>query len=281
MAVSVIDYQSQNAAEDFARGLRETGFAVLKNHPVDDALLKRAYSEWQAFFNGEDKHNYPYDEHAQEGYVSTELSETAKGNDKKDLKEFYHYYSWSRCPKGLEEVTAQTYSALTGLAAELLGWIEAHLPEEYSQQLSEPLSNMIKDSPNSLLRPIHYPPLTGNEEPGALRAAAHEDINLLTILPAATADGLEVKDANGNWLPVPTGENWIIINAADMLQECTKGYYKSTSHRVTNPQGEAAKKSRISMPLFLHPRDEVVLSERHTRKSYLEERLRELGLLKS
>ena len=112
-----------------------------------------------------------------------------------------------------------------------------------------------------------------------MRAAAHGDINMLTLLPAATAGGLQVKDAQGNWLDVPIKPNWIIVNVADMLQECTGYYYKSTTHRVLNPTGEAAKKSRLSMPLFLHPRDDVQLSARHTGKSYRAERYKELGLV--
>ena len=137
---------------------------------------------------------------------------------------------------------------------------------------------MIKDTPNTLLRVLHYPPLTGEEEPGAVRAAAHEDINLLTILPAANEPGLQVQEQNGNWLDIPADFGHLIVNIGDMLQEASGGYFPSTSHRVINPSGRNAKKSRISLPLFLHPRDEVILSEKHTQKSYLLERLRELGV---
>jgi len=170
------------------------------------------------------------------------------------------------------------YQLASGLAAELLDWVEKYSPADVAKLYREPLSNMIKDTPNTLLRVLHYPPLTGDEEPGAIRAAAHEDINLLTILPAANEPGLQVQQKDGQWADVPCDFGSLVINIGDMLQECSGGYYPSTSHRVINPTGKASSKSRISLPLFLHPRDEVVLSERHTQKSYLQERLRELGV---
>ena len=119
----------------------------------------------------------------------------------------------------------------------------------------------------------------GTEEPGAIRAAAHEDINLLTILPASNEPGLQVKGSDGEWMDVPCDFGTLIINIGDMLQEASRGYYPSTTHRVINPTGGSAAKSRISLPLFLHPRPDVVLSERHTAHSYLMERLRELGVI--
>ena len=114
-----------------------------------------------------------------------------------------------------------------------------------------------------------------------MRAAAHEDINLITLLPAATAPGLEVLDTQGRWHSVKCDPGTIAINAGDMLQMASCGFFKSTTHRVVNPRGPEARLPRYSMPLFLHPRAEVRLSAEHTAKSYLEERLRELGLLKA
>jgi isopenicillin N synthase-like dioxygenase len=137
---------------------------------------------------------------------------------------------------------------------------------------------MIKDTPNTLLRILHYPPLTGDEEAGAIRAAAHEDINLLTILPAANEPGLQVQCQDGSWINVPSDFGNLIINIGDMLQEASGGYFPSTTHRVINPTGKASTKSRISLPLFLHPCSDVKLSEEHTQASYLLERLRELGV---
>ena len=123
---------------------------------------------------------------------------------------------------------------------------------------------------------LHYPPLSGEEEPGALRAAPHGDINLLTLLPAATEPGLQVLGKDQQWHDVPCDFNYLIVNIGDMLEEASGHYYPSTVHRVLNPRGEARQRSRISLPLFLHPRREVVLSERHTVGSYFDERIREL-----
>lgn len=167
------------------------------------------------------------------------------------------------------------------LASELLGWIEDNTPEEIRRGFSMPLREMVRDSQETLLRPIHYPPLTGGEEDGAIRAAAHEDINLITLLPAASAPGLQVLGSNGEWYEVPCDLGSIVVNNGDMLQMCTDGLYRSTTHRVVNPAGPESTMPRYSMPLFLHPRPDVGLSKQHTAGSYLTERLREIGLLKA
>jgi len=278
MKVQVIDYTAADAPQRFVESLRETGFGVLKNHPIQQALVEKIYKDWYQFFCHEDKANFAFDPKTQDGYFAPEISETAKGHTQKDIKEYYHYYPWGRIPENLNNDITQYYENASTLAAELLDWVEKYSPDNISASFSEPLSNMIKDTPNTLLRVLHYPPLTGHEEKGAIRAAAHEDINLLTILPAANEPGLQVQEKDGNWLDVPADFGHLIINIGDMLQEITNGYFPSTSHRVINPSGDNAKKSRISLPLFLHPRDEVVLSERHTQATYLLERLKELGV---
>ena len=137
---------------------------------------------------------------------------------------------------------------------------------------------MIAGSRQTLLRILRYPPLRGDEPAGAMRAAAHEDINLLTVLPAAREPGLQVLGRDGLWRDVPGDAGWLVINTGDMLQEASGGVFPSTTHRVARPVGEAAQRARLAMPLFLHPRPEVRLSARHTAASYLDERLRELGL---
>lgn len=279
MEIQVVDFNAPDAAQQFATSLRETGFGVLQNHPINQQLIDDCYRDWEAFFSGEDKFNYEFDPKTHDGYVSYELSETAKGNDVQDLKEFFHLYSWGRCPENLREQSHRLMESLKGMATTLLSWLDQNLPSEIENKLSMPLCHMLEGSKDTLLRLIHYPPLTGNEPEGAVRAAKHEDINLLTLLPAATAEGLQACMANGEWVNVPINPNWIIVNAGDMLQEATDFYYPSTSHRVVNPTGEAAKQPRLSMPLFLHPRGEVKLSERYTVESYRQERFAELGLL--
>lgn len=278
MQVQVVDYQSPDAPEQFVKSLRETGFGVLVNHPIKQEIVESIYNNWYAFFTSDEKEDFAYDPKTQDGYFAPEISETAKGHTKKDIKEYYHVYPWGRIPASLKDEIMAYYKLASDLAAELLDWVEKHSPAEIAAKYSEPLSNMIKDTPNTLLRVLHYPPLTGDEEPGAIRAAAHEDINLLTILPAANEPGLQVKLNDGTWSDVPCDFGSLVINIGDMLQEVTGGYFPSTSHRVINPTGKGTSKSRISLPLFLHPRDEVVLSERHTQRTYLDERLKELGV---
>ncbi|MEM7260002.1 MAG: 2OG-Fe(II) oxygenase family protein, partial [Pseudomonadota bacterium] len=161
-------------------------------------------------------------------------------------------------------------------AATLLGWVEKHGPAYVSALYSEPLSDMMQGSTQSLLRVLHYPPLQGDEKPDAIRASAHEDINLLTVLPAANEPGLQVMAKDGSWLDVPCDFGNLIVNIGDMLQEVSGGYFPSTTHRVINPDNAQHNNSRISLPLFLHPRPEVKLSERYTAGGYLAERLAEL-----
>jgi isopenicillin N synthase-like dioxygenase len=279
MNVLTVDYRAPDAAKQFAKSLHETGFAVLRNHPIQHALINDVFADWEKFFKGETKHRYTYDPKLQSGYFPFR-TENAKDHKQKDLKEFYHLYVWDKLPEGVNERTWNMFHGMSKLAAELLKWIEDESPVDIREQFSMPLPQMVEGSKEVLLRPIHYPPLTGGEEEGAIRAAAHEDINLITLLPAASAPGLEVKDKNGNWIGISCDPGQLAINAGDMLQMASQGYYKSTTHRVVNPRGPESKLPRYSMPLFLHPRADVKLSQTHTARSYLEERLREIGLLK-
>ena len=279
MHVQNVDYTSPDAAERFVQSLRETGFGVLRNHPIPAELVESIYRHWQAFFASPDKQDWHYDPVSQDGYFPPEISETAKGHTVRDLKEYYHVYPWGKVPDALRDEIMDYYRRAESLASTLLSWVEAHTPAEVARHYSEPLSSMVEDSGQTLLRVLHYPPLAGNEAPGAVRAAAHEDINLLTVLPAASEPGLEVLGRNGDWQEVPSDPGQLIINIGDMLQEASQGYFPSTTHRVINPVGPARLHPRLSLPLFLHPRPEVVLSARHTADSYLKERLRELGVI--
>lgn len=276
MQVQTINFTNNNAATQFTQSLRETGFAVLNNHPIDTDKINAVYQEWKDFFNSESKFNYSFDKTTQDGYFPF-LSETAKDNNIQDLKEFYHYYPWGKFPNQLSGKTRELYYDLSNLAGVLLTWVEQNTPAEIASTFSMPLTNMIKDSNQTLFRILHYPPLTGTEQKGAVRAFDHEDINLITLLPAATAPGLQVLDAQGNWLPIDCNPGNIVVNTGDMLQLCSKQYYRSTTHRVVNPDNK--NEARLSMPLFLHPRPEVRLSETHTQHSYLQERLKEIGLI--
>ncbi len=280
MRVLRVQYGSPDAPKQFAESLRTTGFAVIANHPIPHDLIGDVFAEWAKWFESGDKQNYLYDPKTQAGYFPFK-TENAKGTTVKDLKEFFHLFLETPIPAGFSPKTRQMYDRMNGLGVELLGWLQDHTTDKVRQQLSMPLTKMSDGSKETLLRPIHYPGLKGDEEPGAIRAAAHEDINLITLLPAATAPGLQVRDLQGNWHDVTCNPGDIAINAGDMLQEATGGHYISTTHRVINPAGSDATKPRYSMPLFIHPRPEVRLSERHTAGTYLEERLREIGLLKA
>jgi len=278
MSLSVVDYTAKDAPQQFVKSLKETGFGVLINHPIKQSLVESIYHNWQVFFNSHEKQNFAFDAEKQDGYFAPEISETAKGHSQKDIKEYFHVYPWGRIPDTLKEEILNYYQLASDLASELLDWVEEYSPENVAKNYSEALSSMINNTPNTLLRVLHYPPLTGDEEADAIRASAHEDINLLTILPAANEPGLQVQCQDDSWLDVPSDFGNLIINIGDMLQEASGGYFPSTTHRVINPTGKASAKSRISLPLFLHPRSEVRLSEEHTQASYLLERLRELGV---
>ena len=276
MQLPIVDYRHPNAAQDFCKSLHETGFGVLSMHPLDQALVEGIYAEWLEFFNSDAKNRYPQDPVKLDGYFSPAISETAKDHTQRDLKEFFHIFPWGRYPAEVSDAAKRYYAAGSQLAAQLLQWVEDHSPPNVKARYSMPLPDMIKGCEQTLLRVLHYPPLSGHEDPGALRAAAHGDINLLTILPAATEPGLQVLGKDKVWHDVPCDFGLLIVNIGDMLQEASGRYYPSTVHRVLNPTGLAAKKSRISMPLFLHPNREVVLSERYTVAQYFNERMQEL-----
>ncbi len=274
--LAVVDYQSPNAAQEFCKNLHETGFGVLSNHPLSHSLVTGIYAEWLQFFGTEAKNQYPHDPVKLDGYFSPQISETAKDHSKRDLKEFFHVFPWGRYPDEVSDAARRYYAAGSRLAQELLQWVEDYSPPEIRARYSMPLPQMMEGCEHTLLRVLHYPPLRGDEEPGAVRAAAHGDINLLTILPAATEPGLQVLGKDGQWIDAPSEFGLLIVNIGDMLQEASGHYYPSTTHRVLNPSGDGAKKSRISMPLFLHPNREVVLSQRYTVEAYFNERMQEL-----
>ncbi|HSD28915.1 MAG TPA: 2OG-Fe(II) oxygenase family protein [Vicinamibacteria bacterium] len=277
MDVLNVRYGAEDTGTRLARSLRETGFAVVTGHPVSKDLMERAYAEWERFFASPEKHAFTFDVKRQDGYFPFR-SENAKGHPQKDLKEFFHVYPGTVLPGWMSDATRWLYGALSALAGELLALVEDHTPEAVRTGLSMPLRKMVDGSPQTLFRILLYPPLSGREEEGAVRAAAHEDINLITLLVAATAPGLQVLDTRGRWRDVPADAGSIVVNAGDMLQMATGGHYRSTTHRVVNPVGEEARRPRLSMPLFLHPWPEVRLSATHTAGEYLEERLREIGL---
>ncbi|MFT5950503.1 MAG: isopenicillin N synthase-like dioxygenase [Francisella sp.] len=280
MNILSVDYYADDAAADFTKSLKETGFAVLKTHPIDWELIQTVYREWEAFFKSGNADKYLFDKESQDGYFPMDISEVAKGEKIKDIKHFYHlYFPHGRYPKEVSDKARKMFEQMIELGKTLLEWIDDHIDPELAAKLPMHLRDTISE-PNTLLRILHYPVLGGDEEVGAIRAAAHEDINLITLLPIASSPGLQVLSPyNDEWYDVPCDSESIIVNIGDMLQEMTNGEYIATKHRVIKPEGETENVDRISTPCFIHPKAEVYLSEKYPRSEvFLLERLKELGL---
>jgi len=262
---------------DLVAGLKETGFAIITDHGIEKELMDAFYREWRRFFgkSSDVKLKYLFNKSNQSGFFPMG-SEKAKDAKVGDLKEFYHYYAGvSQDPTN--GITQYMADRMNRVGFYILSQIENGLPDDVYESLSSSLTQMILNTTKTLFRVIHYPAMPGAEvTEGAMRAAAHEDINLITLLPMATAEGLQVLSSSGEWLDVGGDPNALVINVGDMLQEATGGYLRSTTHRVVNM---GMDNPRYSAPLFIHPRPDVKLSDRHTADSYLTERLKELGLL--
>ena len=291
--------------KELGKAFEEIGFVAVKNHGLSDALCADLYAQVKGFFtlSKEEKETYEIEGLAgQRGYVSFG-KEHAKNKNEGDLKEFWHFgqtvedndpikeeypdnVQVNELPK-FNAVGREVYQKLEATGREMLRAIALHL------NLDENYFDAKIHNGNSILRPIHYPPIT-HEPKDAVRAAEHEDINLITLLMGASADGLEVLNKSGKWISVTALPDQIVVNVGDMLQRLTNNKLKSTTHRVVNPPREKWGTSRYSIPFFLHPRSEVSLnclpsciSESNpknfsniTAGEYLEQRIIELGLKK-
>jgi len=278
-AIETLDYRSPDAAAVFVRSLKATGFALIDRPPIAADELDDLYEAWLRFFRSSDKQGYAFDRlgkvrHA--GFWSTAVAETAVGQSERDLKEFFHVLPDGPVPPALRDGTERYRRRALDFARVLLGWLHDQAPAGVMRRFTAPLPELLSEH-DSVLRVVHYPPLTGGERPGAVRAAAHQDINLLTLLPLAREAGLEVRDSAGRWHALHGRPGQFVINAGDMLAEATSDYFPSTTHRVVNPTGAGRHRSRIALPFFLAPRLDLVLSDRHSAGSYLEERLRAIG----
>ena len=213
---------------------------------------------------------------AQFGYFGLDVSERAVGHEQKDIKEFFHAGPGGPMPAALADDVIEYRARALLLARTLVGWFDDALDDAHKYAPALRLADTLSD-PVSVLRILHYPPLTGGEPGGSLRAAAHEDINVITLLPVADAPGLQVRTRDGRWLDLHGRPGELIVNTGDMLAEFTGGYLPSTTHRVVNPAADDDNRSRISMPFFIAPTLETRLSDRYTAGEYLAERVAEIS----
>jgi len=302
------EQEKKKFSDELGRAFNDSGFVTITNHGLDQELINKLYKNIQAMFNltADQKKQYERAELAgQRGYTSPG-KETAKGAKTADLKEFWQIgqevmdadpikadYPDNEYVVELpefNEVTRETYQRLEANGKHLLRAIATYL--ELPVNYFDPFVH----NGNSILRGIHYFPI---QDPDALpddavRAGAHEDINLITLLIGASADGLEVLTRSNELLPIKAGHTDIVVNVGDMLQRLTNNKLRSTTHRVVNPPRELMKTSRFSVPFFLHPRMSMDLTcldscidREHpkaytdmTAGEYLDERLREIGLKK-
>ncbi len=291
--------------QEIGKAFHEIGFVGVVNHGISKELIEGFYNESNAFFAmpTEIKRKYEIPGLAgQRGYTSFG-KEHAKQSEVADLKEFYQIGQEvtdgdsikSEYPDNVRveemprftELGRNLYKAFETSGNELLRAISIYL------NLGESYFDDKTHNGNSILRAIHYPPIT-QEPASAIRAEQHEDINLITLLVGASAGGLQLLNMNGEWLDITPGEDEIVINVGDMLQRMTNNYLKSTTHRVVNPPREQWHQPRLSIPFFLHPRSTMDLTclescvteelplayEPITAGEYLDERLREIGLKK-
>lgn len=272
--VLAVSPKDEDAPERFAKSLRETGFAVIRDHDIDMSQIEAMYHVWSDYFAGTEKEGDVTAPENPAGYFGYK-SENAKGRSQKDLKEFFHVYQSQGVPPACEAITRAFHDSLISLGVTLLGWLDQVTPPDVAGKLSMPFTKMVENSEDHLLRVLHYPPLPEDIEPGEVRAAAHGDINLITLLVTGSEPGLQAQDVNGDWHDVPCGTGYINVNAGDMLEQASHNYYPSTVHRVINP-AKQENRSRYSLPLFMHPRPEVQLATQ-TAGEFLQERLKEIG----
>lgn len=285
-------------------GIKDYGFIILKDHDVSTNLLKQAYQVLEQLYSlpVETKNTYISSlGGGQRGYTPFG-KEHAKGAEVMDLKEFWHvgrevpsnhpfakYYPQNIWPDDtiteFRSVFSKLYAQLEMAGIQMMGALSAPLEVE-----SDFFTRMVVEG-NSILRLLHYPPIPDGVDPRCIRAAAHEDINFITILPAATASGLQLLDRDGTWLDIESDYGTLIVDAGDMLSRITNDVIPSTTHRVINPQ-DGTNGSRYSMPFFMHPNPEAMLSclpscigkgakyPDITAHEFLMQRLREIGLIK-
>ena len=295
-------FKKNKFVQNLGKAYEEIGFVAVKNHGISDSLIEDLYEYVQHFFSLPLVQKKQYEVKGlagQRGYTSFG-KEHAKGSDAPDLKEFFQYgqiardnfneviYADNVSVKEIQDfdrTLAEAYRAFERSGTALLRAIALYLG------LDENYFDEFVYNGNSILRSIHYPPIT-TEPVSAIRAEQHEDINLITLLVGASADGLEILTKQNEWVPVTSLPEQIVVNVGDMLQRLTNNKLCSTTHRVVNPARQFWHTSRFSIPFFLHPKTtmslrclENCIDDEHpklyddiTAGDYLDERLREIGL---
>ena len=303
--LSTNDEIKNEFVQSVGTAFQEIGFCAVKGHFLSDDLVERLYEQIKLFFElpTEVKRKYEFPQYSgQRGYVSFG-KESAKGSKHGDLKEYWHFGQY------IDEADKDKYDYFPNIHVEELPEFNIVGKEVYETlektakyvlralalylNIDEKYFDDYINNGNSILRPIHYPPIL--EDPKeAVRAAAHGDINLITLLMGAHGKGLQVKHSNGDWIDAMAEKDELMINIGDMLSRHTNNVLKSTVHRVINPDKELLKKSRYSIPFFMHPVSDMKLNvlescicedypksfEDITAGEFLNERLVELGLLK-
>lgn len=297
--------RKQKFVNEIGAAFEEIGFVALGGHFLSDELVHNLYAEIKKFFDlpQEIKDKYEIEGiGGQRGYTSFG-KEHAKGRKEGDLKEFWHFGQYVEDDPKLEaeypdnviveelpkfnEVGKETYKMLEKTAKYVLRALALHL------ELEENYFDKYIKNGNSILRPIHYPPIT-SEPKNAVRAAAHGDINLITLLMGAHGKGLQVQNHKGEWVDAIAKPDQLMINVGDMLSRLTNNKLLSTIHQVVNPPKELWGTSRYSVPFFMHPISEMPLNclehcidEDHPKQfeditagEFLHQRLIELGLIK-
>lgn len=270
-----VDLSQHWVAKKVADSLRENRFVIVKNHEVDTNLLNEFYKNWGKFFQDNKKFEMLRTDEADEGYVPTN-TETAVGNKTADLKEYYQTHIRGLYPHSINnELSKKIVGQIVRLGEKVIEYIDQIMPSSYRDDMKTSLTEMINGSDRHGFRVIHYPPMEKRVEPP--RAAAHTDICMLTIIPAATAEGLELQDASGKWHRPEIAKDEILIFNADMLEMATNEYIKSTMHRVVPGSMQGREQSRYSFPIFIHPRREVELQPGVTAMAALQKRITEIG----
>ena len=277
MDVKLVDFTLPEAPRFFTESMLESGFAVITNHNIPRDEISNFYEAWEHFFVHEKPEEFLAKGEDQAGYFSEEKAETAKGNTAQDLKEYFQYWPGTKVPPHLTEITLSFFKKMIDMGLIAMLWLQENTDSSIWHRIDRPFPEYLSQE-HTLLRVLRYPPMKAPIKPKATRAAAHEDINLITMLPAADEPGLELKSkSTGEWFPLEAPAGSIVVNIGDMLQELTDGLLPSTSHRVVNPKPEHILNSRMTAPVFCHPHPELILSERYSAKDYLNERLNEIN----